>query len=144
MDLCKACLARGTHFCDCCLARDKFSTGEEPVTIPIKPIETIEPITHNLPEKKLKLNKDHIKQECEVLADILIKKNHDYGNSVQDQFNEYGLTSILIRLDDKLKRLKSLQKKEQLVKEESIIDTLTDIAGYAVLGAICLEIKNEQ
>jgi hypothetical protein len=107
-------------------------------------METIEPmkINHIFADAS-KLNKDHIKRECEQLADILIRKNHDYGNSVQDQFNEYGLTSILIRLDDKLKRLKSLQKNEQLVQDESLIDTLTDLAGYAVLGAICLDIKDE-
>jgi hypothetical protein len=112
--------------------------------IPIKGMETIEPINikHTFADTS-KLNKDHIKRECEQLADILIRKNHDYGNSVQDQFNEYGLTSILIRLDDKLKRLKSLQKNEQLVKDESLIDTLTDLAGYAVLGEICLKIKDE-
>jgi hypothetical protein len=113
--------------------------------IPIKAMETTEPIkiNHTFADAS-KLNQDHIKRECEQLADILIRKNHDYGNSVQDQFNEYGLTSILIRLDDKLKRLKSLQKNEQLVQDESLIDTLTDFAGYSILGAICLEIKNEK
>lgn len=105
-------------------------------------METIEPIkiNHTFAEPN-KVNPDSIKQKCEALADILIKKNHDYGNSVQEQFDEYGLTSILIRLDDKLKRLKSLQKKEQLVKDESLIDTLTDLAGYAVLGSICQDLK---
>jgi hypothetical protein len=106
--------------------------------IPIKSVNT-----HNLPQNKKILNQDHIKQECSLLADILIKKNHDYGNSVQDQFDEYGLTSILIRLDDKLKRLKSLSKKEQQVKDESKLDTLMDLAGYAILGAICLQYEKE-
>lgn len=90
----------------------------------------------------MELNKTHITAQCEQLADILIRKNHDYGNSVQDQFNEYGLTSILIRLDDKLKRLKSLKDKEGQVTDESLIDTLNDLAGYATLGSICLQLEN--
>jgi Nucleotide modification associated domain 1 len=90
------------------------------------------------------INEDLIKVVCNTLAVTLISKNKDYGNSVQDQFREYGMTSLLIRLDDKLKRLKNLQKNEQLVMDESILDTLQDLAGYAVLGHLCLNIENAE
>lgn len=62
------------------------------------------------------IDPDSIEAECESLANLLIKKNHDYGNSVQEQFDEYGLISILIRLDDKLKRLKNLVKNTQKIQ----------------------------
>jgi hypothetical protein len=91
-----------------------------------------------------KVNKDNIEMACELLASTLISKNRDYGNSVQDQFNEYGMTSILIRLDDKLKRLKNLQNNKQMVMDESVLDTLQDLAGYAILGQICLMIEKEE
>lgn len=87
------------------------------------------------------LTQNDIWNACRDLAEVLIAKNHDYGNSVQDQFNEYGLTSILIRLDDKMKRLKTLAKKEQQVKDETLEDTLQDLAGYAELGLICLKLS---
>jgi hypothetical protein len=105
-------------------------------------METLEEIKYK--KESLTVNKDNIQMQCEEIADLLIRKNNDYGNSVQEQFNEYGLTSILIRLDDKLKRLKSLLKNQQKVKDETIIDTLEDMAGYAVLGSICLQIKLEE
>ena len=55
-------------------------------------------------------------------------------------FEEYGLTMPCIRLEDKLNRLKSLNKrKENCVKDESLIDTLLDLANYAVLTVIELE-----
>lgn len=84
------------------------------------------------------INENTIRKTCQDLADLLVRKNHDYGNSVQEQFDEYGLTSILIRLDDKLRRLKTLKTKEGQVPE-SIADTLKDLAGYSILGLLCLE-----
>lgn len=87
------------------------------------------------------IDPDSIEAECESLANLLIKKNHDYGNSVQEQFDEYGLISILIRLDDKLKRLKNLVKNTQKIQNESLLDTMKDIAGYGVLGSILLNKK---
>jgi hypothetical protein len=79
-----------------------------------------------------------IQKACDSLAQILIQKNHDYGNSVEEQYEEYGLMSLNLRLEDKLRRLKNLSKKEQAVKEESVADTLLDSAGYALLGFIIL------
>lgn len=90
------------------------------------------------------VNKGNIEMACELLASTLISKNRDYGNSVQEQFNEYGMTSLLIRLDDKMKRLKNLQKNKQMVMDETVLDTLQDLAGYAILGQICLMIEQEE
>lgn len=70
-------------------------------------------------------------------------KNKNYGNSFSEQFKEYGLTSVCIRLEDKLRRLKSLNKqgKEANSDDESIRDTLIDIANYSVMAI--MEIDNE-
>ena len=70
-------------------------------------------------------------------------KNKNYGDSFSKQFQEYGLTSVCIRLEDKLNRLKSLNKQISEAKngivdinvdDESIKDTLIDLANYSVLA----------
>lgn len=86
----------------------------------------------------IKLHKDIVTN----LHDLYITKNHDYGNSVHDTYEKYGLVSFLVRIEDKLNRARSLdQKKEQLVEDEKIEDTLLDLANYAILAVIELRLK---
>ena len=70
-------------------------------------------------------------------------KNKNYGSSFSEQFREYGLTSVCIRLDDKIRRLKSLNKQLQNgavnMDDESIRDTLLDLANYSILSIIELD-----
>lgn len=76
------------------------------------------------------------------MYEIYKAKNADYGDSVHNTFLEYGLLSFLVRMEDKISRLRSLTlkgKKEQRVKNESILDTLQDLANYAILAIIELE-----
>ena len=77
------------------------------------------------------------------MKDIYEIKNKNYGNSFSKQFEEYGLTSVCIRLEDKLNRLKSLNKqgKDANVGDESIKDTLIDTAVYAVLAILEIDKK---
>lgn len=67
------------------------------------------------------------------LADTLIAKNHDYGNAFHDSVKEFGNVVMAIRIGDKYKRLKTLLDSDAQVNE-SIEDTLRDLAGYAVLS----------
>ena len=82
------------------------------------------------------------------MKDIYEIKNKNYGNSFSEQFKEYGLTSVCIRLDDKIRRLKSLNK--QLIAgnvnmdDESVRDTLVDLANYAILTVIELDKQSEE
>lgn len=73
---------------------------------------------------------------CEELNEIYARKNHDYGDSFGKGYAEYGIVMAVIRLEDKLNRLKSLIKAEALVKDESINDTLMDLANYAIMTVI--------
>lgn len=73
------------------------------------------------------------KKILDEIHDTYKRKNADYGNSFEEQFKEYGLSSAIIRLDDKMRRLKQLLKNKAQVKDESIEDTLIDLAGYAIL-----------
>lgn len=73
------------------------------------------------------------KQIANGLTELYERKNADYGNSFSKSYEEFGLTSPVIRLSDKVERLKTLSKREAKVKDESIQDTVMDIAVYAML-----------
>lgn len=71
---------------------------------------------------------------CDELNKLYEKKNNDYGDSFSGTFKEFGLTMSAIRLQDKLERFKRLSKgNEANVKDESIRDTLVDLANYAIM-----------
>lgn len=73
---------------------------------------------------------------CERLTALYDRKNRDYGNSFAKSYKEYGMTMPCIRLEDKLNRLKSLIKNEAAVSDETIEDTLLDLANYAIMTVI--------
>jgi len=73
---------------------------------------------------------------CKKLNDLYQRKNADYGDSFGKSYQEYGMTMACIRLEDKLNRLKSLCKKEAQVKDESLEDTLMDLANYAIMTLV--------
>lgn len=67
------------------------------------------------------------------IKDTHEKKNHDYGNSFAKSMDEFGMPAAATRLSDKLNRFKSLIKSEAQIKDESIEDTLLDMAAYAIM-----------
>lgn len=78
-----------------------------------------------------------IRKAGEELTDLLVRKNHDYGDSFSQQYSKYGLMSALIRMDDKMRRLETLLESEDKAKvDESLADTLLDLAGYALLAYV--------
>ena len=78
---------------------------------------------------------------CAGLTDLYDRKNHDYGDSFAKSYQEWGLAMPCIRLDDKLNRLKSLAKNSAQVQDESIRDTLLDLANYAIMTVIEMELE---
>lgn len=79
---------------------------------------------------------------CRTLNDIYERKNHDYGDSFAKLRNEIP-NSILVRIYDKYSRLKTLlEGKEQLVKDESIDDTLMDLANYCIMELVERKVQN--
>lgn len=78
------------------------------------------------------------------LADVLQKKNDAYGNSFDKEMDEWGLSALCIRLSDKYQRIKNLvQNPDVDWNDESIYDTLKDLAGYALLGMHYLNNKEK-
>ena len=70
-------------------------------------------------------------------------KNADYGNSFDKTLNEFGLVAATVRLSDKMDRIKMLTKNEAKVLDESIEDTLLDLANYSVMALVWLKNKEK-
>lgn len=74
---------------------------------------------------------------CSELNALYERKNHDYGDSFGKSYDEYGMAMPCIRLEDKLNRLKALTRNgNQQVADESIEDTLLDLANYAIMTVV--------
>jgi len=79
---------------------------------------------------------------CSELTDTYIRKNNDYGNSFGESFDEWGLIAGVVRMDDKMRRLKQLIKGNPAqVKDESIRDTLMDLANYSIMAVMEMDAK---
>lgn len=69
------------------------------------------------------------------LADVLNQKNLAYGDSFSKSLDEDDLLVVKIRLGDKFNRIEHLITHHELKEnDESLEDTLLDMAGYAILG----------
>ena len=77
------------------------------------------------------------------MLDLYKRKNADYGSSVTDTYNKFGLDSYLVRMYDKLNRAYTISRKnkETLVKDEKLEDTLRDLANYSILALIDLKLS---
>lgn len=76
--------------------------------------------------------KEEHKKLCDLMHEIYIKKNSDYGNSFSDLYDEYGSIISEIHIREKFNRFKQLRTNESQVGE-SIEDTLMDMANYCLL-----------
>lgn len=85
-------------------------------------------------------------QICAQLNTLYARKNNDYGDSFGKSYAEYGMTMPCIRLEDKLNRLKSLTVRNvmQNVQNESVADTLMDLANYAVMTLVELKLAEHE
>lgn len=88
---------------------------------------------------------ERFKEIASELASLYERKNSDYGDSFSVTFRELGIISAVTRMNDKMNRLKSLCVKEIRVKDESIRDTLIDLACYSIMTIMELDkMKNDE
>ena len=94
------------------------------------------------------------KATLDKLMEITTKKNSDYTGDSDDVFSNFKLVEqigiasaevgILTRMTDKMSRIGGLLKKgSQQVKDESIQDTLSDLAVYSIILSIYLSQKKD-
>ena len=83
---------------------------------------------------------------CKELNSLYEKKNHDYGDAFHLSYLEEGMAMARIRLGDKLNRFKQLSKNpdSQAVNDESIRDTLIDLANYAIMTVLEMDCSNDE
>lgn len=70
-----------------------------------------------------------------------VDKNHDYGNSFDDTCDEFGLIAPVIRMNDKIKRCKSVLKNNDFKVNESLEDTISDLANYCIMTLMWMKKK---
>ena len=79
---------------------------------------------------------EQLKNIQDEALNLFKKKNTDYG----DAFAEDGPIGVLIRLGDKINRLKNISKTNiTLVKSESLRDTLIDLHNYSAMVIMLLD-----
>lgn len=84
------------------------------------------------------MTKESVDEVLNSVAEILVKKNADYGGASFD----LGINGNMVHIWDKARRFRSLvekQTKGEKANFESLEDTLRDIIGYAVIGIHILE-----
>lgn len=79
----------------------------------------------------------------EEMTNLYLRKNADYGDSFTESLDEDGLLASKIRMKDKLKRFSQLIENDALIDDESIEDTLIDLANYTVMTLMWVR-DNEQ
>lgn len=93
---------------------------------------------------KLKDKINYHKILCDKIHSLYESKNNDYGDSVNDTFNRFGVDAFLVRMYDKLNRVYTLTRDSAKAKvlNEKIEDTLLDLANYALITLV--ELKNSK
>lgn len=71
--------------------------------------------------------------EAASCIELYAKKNHDYGNSFEKGCDAIGPAYATGRIYDKVNRLVNVTKTESEVKDESVEDTLKDLACYSLM-----------
>lgn len=73
------------------------------------------------------------------MIETYVRKNHDYGNSFDKSLDKFGLVASVVRIGDKMNRIESLVQKKAMVQDESIRDTLLDMANYAIMTVMWMD-----
>lgn len=86
---------------------------------------------------------DYFDDILKEMSEVHQRKNADYGNNFHKRYEKYGFLTALLRLTDKMERLENIYEKGEVqVKDESVEDTLLDLANYAVMTIV--ELRNNK
>ena len=84
-----------------------------------------------------KITTEAIKTQCDALCSLLLQKNKEYGSAIEE--SPYlapevpPTTAVFVRLSDKCKRIQNLRTVKDIGVEESLEDSIRDVAGYCIL-----------
>ena len=85
-----------------------------------------------------------MQEKMEKCIDIFRKKNPPYGNSFFRSLRRYGIKVGVARLFDKFSRIESLLHGTlNTVPDETVEDTLVDLANYSLMMAYAIHKSKE-
>lgn len=80
-----------------------------------------------------------VHEAAKEIADLVVRKQKDYGpKNIMNSVVQPEL-SIAVRLNDKLARLANLIQSGKTPENETLIDTANDIIGYGLVLKMVLE-----
>lgn len=91
--------------------------------------------------RNIRMKETELRRIFDELILLIQKKNHDYGDSFSQTYDEFGLQSIYLRLKDKVNRLGIIQLRQAEIEDETIENVLQDIIGYSALTLLELRSK---
>lgn len=107
-------------------------------TVNTKLMEVEQALRNLGPRPMLNSNTQQFMDITNNMAKTYVAKNHDYGNSFEQSLDKFGLIASIVRIGDKMNRLETLVNKKAQVKDESIKDTLLDLANYSIMTVMWL------
>ena len=118
-----------------------------PPQIKINSDKIKETLQETLDEVKEPVENEFMEEYKKIVTETMelcVKKNKDYGSSVEDTFEKFGDISYLVRITDKYNRICSLLNGEGEIKDESIDDTIRDMANYSFLWLASRNLKGNK
>ena len=95
-----------------------------------------------------KFDPDNVHAHLEVCGELNVvyeRKNADYGDSFAQSLDKHGLIAAIVRMDDKLNRVTSLNSSGDIqVTDESLRDTVMDLANYAIMTVMWMDSIKEE
>ncbi|MBC8462401.1 MAG: DUF1599 domain-containing protein [Deltaproteobacteria bacterium] len=75
--------------------------------------------------------------QADNIFDLFQKKHASYS---PDNISTTGLNGVIVRMWDKINRLRRrvLEGEPETLPDETLVDTLRDIANYAIIGLLLL------
>lgn len=94
-------------------------------------------------DRSIKTKADEHMNLCRDLNTMYRMKNDAYGDSFGETYRKLGIISAVTRITDKYNRLVNLALHPDVdANDESIIDTLSDLANYSLMTI--MELKREE
>lgn len=84
---------------------------------------------------------DYVENVFIELENLLLRKHADYGPTNISAAPGGALNGLRVRMHDKLARLNHLVENDADPLNESLRDTLLDLANYAAIGVLVLDGK---
>ena len=144
--LCDSCMWKNTSACPR-MQSNTSNTGtssNKTITIPCETSKTTKD------SKSCKQNDEGespntFRRIATALTSQYCRKNEAYGDSFGKSIRRYGIISALTRMSDKWNRLESLlvDKNKNNVNDESVDDTLLDLATYCIMTVLATRSKDE-